>query len=138
MSQPPADSVPPTGERGRRGHIGLIVLGSILAGLALGLVLVLGVFGGSEEATITGAALMDIVRSDGTTDPHLYAHRVQGIVIDPSQRYSVAAPVERTTNSPSPTRGLSVYDAHFPSGDSVGEAIVCQRSQSLCVMGRFC
>ena len=43
-------SVPPTGERGRRGHIGLIVLGSILAGLALGLVLVLGVFGGSEEA----------------------------------------------------------------------------------------
>ena len=52
------DPVPPTGERGRRGHVGLIVLGSILAGLALGLVLVLGVFGGSEEATITGAALI--------------------------------------------------------------------------------
>src|SRR5687768_8182580 len=53
-------SVPPTGERERRGHIGLIVLGSILAGLALGLVLVLGVFGGSEEATITGAALISL------------------------------------------------------------------------------
>jgi len=52
------DSVPPTGERGRRGHIGLTVLGSILAGLVLGFVLVLGVFGGSEEATITGAALI--------------------------------------------------------------------------------
>jgi pimeloyl-ACP methyl ester carboxylesterase len=38
--------------------MGLIVLGSILAGLALGLVLVLGVFGGSEEATITGSALV--------------------------------------------------------------------------------
>jgi pimeloyl-ACP methyl ester carboxylesterase len=53
-------SVPPTGEHGRRGHIGLIVLGSILAGLVLGLVLVLGVFGGSEEATITGAALISL------------------------------------------------------------------------------
>jgi pimeloyl-ACP methyl ester carboxylesterase len=54
------DSVPPTGERGRSGHIGLIVLGSIVAGLVLGLVLVLGVFGGSEEATITGAALVSL------------------------------------------------------------------------------
>ena len=54
------DPVPPTGERGRRGHIGLIVLGSILAGLALGLVLVLGVFGGSAEATITGSALISL------------------------------------------------------------------------------
>ena len=54
------DSVPPTDERGRRGHIGLIVPGSILAGLALGLVLVLGVFGGSEEATITGSGLISL------------------------------------------------------------------------------
>jgi predicted lipid-binding transport protein (Tim44 family) len=45
-------------ERSQRGHIGLIVGGSILAGLALGLVLVLGVFGGGEEATITGSALL--------------------------------------------------------------------------------
>ncbi|HEX4930175.1 MAG TPA: hypothetical protein VFV62_05635, partial [Gaiellaceae bacterium] len=56
----PADSVPPTGERGRSGHIGLIVLGSILAGLALGLVLVLVVFGGTEEATLTGSALISL------------------------------------------------------------------------------
>ena len=44
-----SDSVPPPHERSQRGHIGLIVLGSIVAGLVLGLVLVLGVFGGSEE-----------------------------------------------------------------------------------------
>jgi hypothetical protein len=54
------DPVPPTGERGRRGHIGLIVLGSTLAGLVLGLVLVLGVIGGGEEATITGSALISL------------------------------------------------------------------------------
>ena len=49
-----SDAVPPPSERSQSGHIGLIVLGSIVAGLVLGLVLVLGVFGGSEEATITG------------------------------------------------------------------------------------
>jgi pimeloyl-ACP methyl ester carboxylesterase len=54
-----SDSAPPTGER-RRGHIGLTVLGSIVAGLLLGLLLVLGVFAGSEEATITGAALISL------------------------------------------------------------------------------
>jgi pimeloyl-ACP methyl ester carboxylesterase len=54
----PAAETPPPAERRGRGHIGLTVLGSILAGLVLGLVLVLGVFGGSEEATITGAALI--------------------------------------------------------------------------------
>src|SRR5687768_8926631 len=54
------DSVPPTAERGRRGHIGVIVLGSILAGLALGPVFVLGVFGGGDEATITGSALVSM------------------------------------------------------------------------------
>ena len=42
------------------GHIGLTVLGSIAAGLVLGLVLVLGVFGGSGEATVTGAALISL------------------------------------------------------------------------------
>lgn len=41
-----------------RGHIGLVVLGSILGGLALGLVLVLAVFGGAREPVITGAALL--------------------------------------------------------------------------------
>ena len=52
-----AAGTPPSGERRRRSHIGVTVLGSIAAGMALGLVLVLGVFAGSEEATIVGAAL---------------------------------------------------------------------------------
>jgi pimeloyl-ACP methyl ester carboxylesterase len=56
----PADSVSPTGEQRRRGHIGFTVLASIAAGLVLGLVLVLGVFGGSDEATITGSALISL------------------------------------------------------------------------------
>jgi pimeloyl-ACP methyl ester carboxylesterase len=43
-----------------RGHIGLIVLGSIALGLALGVALCFGVLGGSEEATITGAALVGL------------------------------------------------------------------------------
>ena len=41
-----------------KGHIGLTVLGSIALGLAIGVALCFGVFGGSEEATITGAALV--------------------------------------------------------------------------------
>jgi pimeloyl-ACP methyl ester carboxylesterase len=41
-----------------RGRIGLVVLGSIAAGLILGLVLVLGVFAGARENVITGAALV--------------------------------------------------------------------------------
>jgi pimeloyl-ACP methyl ester carboxylesterase len=41
-----------------KGHIGLTVLGSIALGLALGAALCFGVFGGREEATITGAALV--------------------------------------------------------------------------------
>ena len=55
-----SDPVPPPRERSQSGHIGLIVLASIVAGLVLGLVLVLGVFGGGEEATITGAALISL------------------------------------------------------------------------------
>src|SRR5688572_28978940 len=54
----PAARTPSGGERRRRGHIGLTVLGSITAGVVLGLVLVLGVFAGGEEPTITGAALV--------------------------------------------------------------------------------
>jgi len=41
-----------------RGHIGLVVLGSITGGLILGLALTLGVFGGGRENVITGAALI--------------------------------------------------------------------------------
>jgi pimeloyl-ACP methyl ester carboxylesterase len=43
-----------------RGHIGLIVLGSIVGGLVLGLVLVLVVFAGAREPVITGAALISL------------------------------------------------------------------------------
>ena len=56
----PAEATPTPRERRRRGHIGLTVLGSIVAGVALGLVLILGVFAGSEEATIIGAALISL------------------------------------------------------------------------------
>ena len=41
-----------------RGHIGLVVLASISAGLALGLALVLGPFAGRDEAHILGSALL--------------------------------------------------------------------------------
>jgi pimeloyl-ACP methyl ester carboxylesterase len=50
--------VPAVEEEHGRGHIGLVVLGSIAAGLILGLVLVLGVFAGGREDVITGAALV--------------------------------------------------------------------------------
>jgi len=50
--------VPAVAEKPSHGHIGFVVLGSILAGLALGLVLVLGVFAGGRENVITGAALV--------------------------------------------------------------------------------
>lgn len=41
-----------------RGHVGLVVLASIATGIALGLVLVLGVFAGGAEARIVGSALI--------------------------------------------------------------------------------
>jgi pimeloyl-ACP methyl ester carboxylesterase len=40
------------------GHIGLVVLASIATGLALGLLLVLGVFAGGDEPHIVGSALL--------------------------------------------------------------------------------
>ena len=52
------DGAPAVEEGSGRGHIGLVVLGSIAFGLILGLVLVLGVFGGGREDVITGAALV--------------------------------------------------------------------------------
>jgi pimeloyl-ACP methyl ester carboxylesterase len=42
----------------QRGHVGLVVLGSIATGLAVGLVLVLGVFAGGSEPQIIGSALL--------------------------------------------------------------------------------
>jgi pimeloyl-ACP methyl ester carboxylesterase len=41
-----------------KGHVGLVVLGSIAAGLAVGLLLVLGVFAGGDEPHIVGSALL--------------------------------------------------------------------------------
>jgi len=49
---------PSTADVRERGHIGLIVLSSIAAGLVLGLLFVLAVFGGGTEAQITGSALV--------------------------------------------------------------------------------
>src|SRR6188768_886711 len=46
-------------EEGRgKGHVGLVVLGAIASGLALGLLLVLVVFGGGPEHEIIGSALL--------------------------------------------------------------------------------
>jgi pimeloyl-ACP methyl ester carboxylesterase len=42
----------------REGHVGLVVLASIAAGLALGLLLVLGVFAGGSEPQMVGSALV--------------------------------------------------------------------------------
>jgi pimeloyl-ACP methyl ester carboxylesterase len=53
----------PTTQRGgmsARGHIGLIVLGSVAAGFVLGLLFDVLVFGGSREPVITGLALLSL------------------------------------------------------------------------------
>jgi pimeloyl-ACP methyl ester carboxylesterase len=44
----------------QRGHIGLVVLASIAAGLAVGLLLALGVFAGGSESQIIGSALLGL------------------------------------------------------------------------------
>lgn len=44
----------------QRGHVGLVVLGSIATGLAVGLVLVLGVFAGGSEPQVIGSALLGL------------------------------------------------------------------------------
>lgn len=48
----------PTTRRASEGHLGLAVVASIASGLALGLLLVLGVFAGGAEAEIVGSALL--------------------------------------------------------------------------------
>jgi pimeloyl-ACP methyl ester carboxylesterase len=58
MSEPPSSPTNPS--EVKRGHIGLIVLGSVVGGLVLGLVLVLVVFAGAREPVITGAALISL------------------------------------------------------------------------------
>ena len=58
MPMPGQDQGPRTTPPAHKGHLGLIVAGSIFAGLVLALVLTLIVFGGAEEPTITGVALL--------------------------------------------------------------------------------
>jgi pimeloyl-ACP methyl ester carboxylesterase len=58
MAEAASTATPPDIGTNSRGHIGLVVLGSIASGLILGLVLTLGVFGGGPENVITGAALV--------------------------------------------------------------------------------
>ena len=47
-----------TGAPPARGHLGLVVLGALAGGVALGLLLVLAVFGGGTESDVTGGALL--------------------------------------------------------------------------------
>ena len=56
-----ATSISPATATGtQRGHVGLVVLCSIATGLAVGLLLVLGVFAGGSEAQIVGSALLGL------------------------------------------------------------------------------
>jgi pimeloyl-ACP methyl ester carboxylesterase len=55
---PAASELTASAEARERSHIGLIVLAAMASGFVLGLVLVLGVFGGGTEAQITGGALI--------------------------------------------------------------------------------
>lgn len=52
-------------QRARRGHIGRIVVGSVLVGLLLALVLALFIFGGGTEPTITGVVLLSFAAGWG-------------------------------------------------------------------------
>lgn len=58
MSTAAAPLAPGVEVASARGHIGLVVFASIAAGLALGLLLVLGVFPGGTESAIIGSALL--------------------------------------------------------------------------------
>src|SRR5919202_643402 len=42
----------------RKGHVGLVVAGSLIIGLVVSLVLVIGPFGGAQEHVIMGTALL--------------------------------------------------------------------------------
>src|SRR5438105_2783229 len=55
-----ATSITPAATVATRGHVGLVVLGSIATGLAIGLLLALGVFAGGSEPQIIGSALLGL------------------------------------------------------------------------------
>ena len=67
---PAASKLTASVEARERGHVGLIVLASIASDLVLGLVLVLGVFGGGTEAQITGGALIASLRRRAVRSRH--------------------------------------------------------------------
>ena len=56
----PTTISPTTTAKAQEGHIGLVVLGSIAAGLAIGLLLVLGVFAGGSDPQTIGSALVGL------------------------------------------------------------------------------
>ena len=60
MSTAAAPITPSVEGASARGHIGLVVFASIAAGLALGLLLVLGVFAGGSEPRVIGSALVGL------------------------------------------------------------------------------
>src|SRR6478672_8758509 len=60
MSTAAAPITPSVEAASARGHIGLVVFASIAAGLALGLLLVLGVFAGGSEPRVIGSALLGL------------------------------------------------------------------------------
>ena len=79
---PPATAAAPTADRARRGHLRLIIAGSLLTGLLLAAVLPLVVFGSGSEAVITGSALLGfavgwamlaLLTSRRTTQPQRWA-----------------------------------------------------------------
>ncbi|MGE5433472.1 MAG: hypothetical protein ACM3S3_01675, partial [Candidatus Doudnabacteria bacterium] len=51
------ETVPPRGPT-RKGHIGLIVAGSMITGFVVSVALVIGPFGGAQEHVIVGTALL--------------------------------------------------------------------------------
>ena len=58
-ARPPSEPFRPGNSRHpSKGHIGLIVAGSLLSGLVAAIVLVAGPLGGSQEHVITGAVLL--------------------------------------------------------------------------------
>src|ERR1035437_4306438 len=61
-----------------------------------------------------------------------------GLPVKPRGTLNSAVPVvERTTSSPSPTTGPSVYAVHLPSGESEGPVSARHLSYWSCVMGFF-
>src|SRR5215218_8440059 len=116
IDPPETASTPAVEEISGRGHIGLVVLGSIAFGLILGLVLVLGVFGGGRENVITGAALVSFALG------MLMLFGLARRRTDQPQPWALA-----------PAVGLGSLASH---SSSLGRAVACWVGSAGC--GRFC